>query len=55
LRDVAAIAGYVRDLSGKDWIVVAIINAPDAKRGRAVLDALIAWVASTATTTTAAP
>jgi D-alanyl-D-alanine carboxypeptidase/D-alanyl-D-alanine-endopeptidase (penicillin-binding protein 4) len=55
LRDVAAIAGYVRDLSGKDWIVVAIINAPDAKRGRAALDALIAWVASTATTTTAAP
>ena len=55
LRDVAAIAGYVRDVNGKDWIIVAIINAPDAKRGRAALDALIVWAASTPAITTAVP
>ena len=45
LRDTAAIAGYVRDSHDQDWIVVAFINADDAKRSRPVLDALIEWVA----------
>lgn len=47
LRDVAALAGYVRDRRGQDWIVTAFVNDPQAGegRGRAVLDQLILWVA----------
>lgn len=47
LRDVAALAGYVRDRRGQDWIVTAFVNDPQAKEGagRAVLDQLILWVA----------
>ncbi|WP_051933455.1 D-alanyl-D-alanine carboxypeptidase/D-alanyl-D-alanine-endopeptidase [Massilia sp. BSC265] len=47
LRDVAALAGYVRDRRGQDWIVTAFVNDPQADegRGRAVLDQLILWVA----------
>ena len=45
LKDAVAIAGYVRDARNQDWIVVAIVNAPEAKKGRAALDALIDWVA----------
>ncbi len=45
LRDTAAIAGYVRDSHDQDWVVVAFMNADDAKRSRPVLDALIEWVA----------
>lgn len=46
LKDAVAIAGYVRDVSNQDWIVVAIINDLEAKKGRPALDALINWVAS---------
>ena len=45
LRDATAVAGYVMDASGKSWIVVGIVNDPDAKRGRAALDALLVWAA----------
>lgn len=45
LRDATAVAGYVRDRVGQDWIVVGIVNHPDAKKGRPALDALINWVA----------
>ncbi|MCC2956116.1 D-alanyl-D-alanine carboxypeptidase/D-alanyl-D-alanine-endopeptidase [Massilia sp. IC2-477] len=45
LRDVAALAGYVRDLHGQEWAVAAFINDPQAEKGRAVLDRLMAWVA----------
>ena len=45
LRDVAALAGYVRDVHGRDWVVSAFINDPQADKGRAVLDRLTAWVA----------
>lgn len=47
LRDVAALAGYVRDRRGRDWVVTAFVNDPLAGegRGRAVLDQLILWVA----------
>jgi len=45
LRDTAAIAGYVRDLQNRDWIVVGFINDPASKKGRPALDALIQWVA----------
>lgn len=49
LRDVAALAGYVRDRRGQDWIVTAFVNDPLAHAGtgggRAVLDRLVLWVA----------
>ena len=45
LRDVAALAGFVRDVHGRDWVVSAFVNDPQAARGRAVLDRLVAWVA----------
>jgi D-alanyl-D-alanine carboxypeptidase/D-alanyl-D-alanine-endopeptidase (penicillin-binding protein 4) len=46
LRDSAAVAGYVRDTAGQDWIVVAVINDPASRLGRPALDALIEWVAN---------
>ncbi|WP_426192376.1 D-alanyl-D-alanine carboxypeptidase/D-alanyl-D-alanine endopeptidase [Massilia sp. DWR3-1-1] len=47
LSNVAAIAGYVRDASGQQCVVVAMINSDQVKdgKGRAVLDALVDWVA----------
>ena len=49
LKDAVAIAGYVPDANGKLCVVVAMINSDlvGAGRGRAVLDALINWVART--------
>ena len=46
LNNTAAIAGYVSDQQGKHWIIVAMINRPDAAKGRVVLDSLLSWVAS---------
>lgn len=51
LRGVVANAGYVTDMNGQQYVVVAMINdehTADGK-GRAVLDALIDWVASQGT------
>ncbi|MBC7454932.1 MAG: D-alanyl-D-alanine carboxypeptidase/D-alanyl-D-alanine-endopeptidase [Massilia sp.] len=47
LTNVVAIAGYVRDALGQQCVVVAMINSAQANdgKGRAVLDALIDWVA----------
>ena len=45
LFDVSALAGFVRDVNGNDWVVSAFINDPRAAKGRAVLDQLILWVA----------
>lgn len=45
LRDVAALAGYVGDRHGRQWIVTAFVNDPQADKGRAVLDRLVNWVA----------
>ena len=47
LRNVTALAGYVQDANGQQCVVVAMVNselAGDGK-GRAVLDALVDWVA----------
>lgn len=41
LRDVRAVAGYVRDDKGRNWVVVGILNHPDAMQGAPVLDSLI--------------
>ncbi|MGZ8287880.1 MAG: D-alanyl-D-alanine carboxypeptidase/D-alanyl-D-alanine endopeptidase [Telluria sp.] len=47
LRDVVALAGYVPDATGQVCVVVAFINSDEVKdgKGRAVLDALVDWVA----------
>jgi D-alanyl-D-alanine carboxypeptidase/D-alanyl-D-alanine-endopeptidase (penicillin-binding protein 4) len=48
LKNVMAIAGYVRDKQQKDWIVVAIMNTEETatSKAKAVLDEIIAWLAS---------
>lgn len=43
LRDVAAVAGYVLGASGQRWVLVAIVNHPDAAAARPALDALMRW------------
>ncbi len=47
LRNVAAVAGYVTDQAGQQWLVVGVINDDRGagKVGRGILDALIEWVA----------
>ena len=48
LRDVAGIAGYVLADNGRRYVVVAIINHPNANRARAALDRLAQWAMRTA-------
>lgn len=43
LRDVAALAGYVLSDSGKRYVLVAIVNHPQAAAARPALDALVQW------------
>ena len=44
LRDVAGVAGYVLASSGRRYVVVAIVNHPNANAARPALDALVQWV-----------
>jgi D-alanyl-D-alanine carboxypeptidase/D-alanyl-D-alanine-endopeptidase (penicillin-binding protein 4) len=44
LEGVRALAGYVIDVQGRRWVVVAIINHPNAARGQSALDYLVQWV-----------
>ncbi|XHS79566.1 D-alanyl-D-alanine carboxypeptidase/D-alanyl-D-alanine-endopeptidase [Burkholderiaceae bacterium UC74_6] len=44
LNNAVCLAGYVPDASGRIWVVVAMVNAPKAARGRAALDAVTLWV-----------
>jgi D-alanyl-D-alanine carboxypeptidase/D-alanyl-D-alanine-endopeptidase (penicillin-binding protein 4) len=44
LEGVKTIAGFVKSVSGKEWIVVFFINHPNAKRAAAAQDALLEWV-----------
>lgn len=44
LDGVKSIAGYVHAHSGKQWIVVFIINHPNAAAGQAAQDTLIEWL-----------
>jgi D-alanyl-D-alanine carboxypeptidase/D-alanyl-D-alanine-endopeptidase (penicillin-binding protein 4) len=44
LEDTRAVAGYVLAASGKRYVVVAIINHPNARYGTAAHDALLEWV-----------
>jgi D-alanyl-D-alanine carboxypeptidase/D-alanyl-D-alanine-endopeptidase (penicillin-binding protein 4) len=43
LRDVTAVAGYVHGASGKRYVVVAVVNHPNANAARPAFDALVAW------------
>ena len=43
LRDVVAVAGYVLSNSGKRYVLVAIVNHPQAAAARPALDALVQW------------
>jgi D-alanyl-D-alanine carboxypeptidase/D-alanyl-D-alanine-endopeptidase (penicillin-binding protein 4) len=44
LGDTRAVAGYVLAASGRRYVVVAIINHPNAARGTGAHDALLDWV-----------
>lgn len=43
LRDVAGVAGYVLSNSGRRYVLVAIVNHPQANAARPALDALVQW------------
>jgi D-alanyl-D-alanine carboxypeptidase/D-alanyl-D-alanine-endopeptidase (penicillin-binding protein 4) len=44
LEGVKSIAGYVKSHSGKQWVVVFIINHPNASLAQPAQDALIEWL-----------
>jgi serine-type D-Ala-D-Ala carboxypeptidase/endopeptidase (penicillin-binding protein 4) len=44
LRDVAGVAGWVLSNSGKRYIVVALVNHPNANAARPALEAVVQWV-----------
>jgi D-alanyl-D-alanine carboxypeptidase/D-alanyl-D-alanine-endopeptidase (penicillin-binding protein 4) len=44
LRDVQAIAGIVQGESGRRYVLVAIVNHPNAAASAPALDALVKWV-----------
>jgi D-alanyl-D-alanine carboxypeptidase/D-alanyl-D-alanine-endopeptidase (penicillin-binding protein 4) len=46
LRDVAGVAGYVLSTGGRRYVLVAIINHPNANAARPALEALVQWAAS---------
>lgn len=48
LRDVVALAGVVDAPSGRRWVMVVIVNHPQAQAARGVLDAALRWVAQDA-------
>ena len=43
LRDVAGVAGYLLSDSGRRYVLVAIVNHPNANAARPALDALVQW------------
>ncbi|CAN5684420.1 D-alanyl-D-alanine carboxypeptidase/D-alanyl-D-alanine-endopeptidase [soil metagenome] len=46
LRDVNGVAGYVLANSGRRYVVVGIVNHPNASAARPALDALVQWAAN---------
>ncbi len=46
LRDVSGVAGYVLGDAGTRYVVVAIVNHPDAAAARPAIDALVRWAAA---------
>ena len=45
LRDANTLAGYVHGNSGQRYVLVAMVNHPNANAARPVMDALVDWVA----------
>lgn len=43
LSDVVAVAGFVHAVSGRRFILVAIVNHPNAKAARPAIDTLVEW------------
>ena len=43
LRDVVAVAGFVHAASGRRYVLVALINHPNANAARPALEALLDW------------
>ena len=43
LRDVVSVAGYVHAASGRRYVLVALVNHPQAQAARPALDALLEW------------
>ncbi len=43
LRDVTALAGYLLAPDGRRYVLVAIVNHPNASAARPALEALVAW------------
>ncbi len=46
LNDVLAVAGFVHATSGKRYVLVAIVNHPNAKAARPAIDTLVEWAAN---------
>ena len=44
LSGVRSIAGYMLDAQGRRWVVVSIINHPNAGNAQAAQDALLTWI-----------
>ena len=40
---MAGVAGYVLGASGRRYVLVAIVNHPNANAARPALDALVQW------------
>ncbi len=45
LSNVVALAGYVHGSGGQRWVLVALVNHPNANAARPALDALVDWTA----------
>jgi D-alanyl-D-alanine carboxypeptidase/D-alanyl-D-alanine-endopeptidase (penicillin-binding protein 4) len=45
LANVVALAGYVHGAGGQRWVLVALVNHPNANAARPALDALVDWAA----------
>ncbi|MBX3605126.1 MAG: D-alanyl-D-alanine carboxypeptidase/D-alanyl-D-alanine-endopeptidase [Piscinibacter sp.] len=43
LRDVAGVAGFVLSATGRRYVLVAVLNHPNANAARPALDALVQW------------
>jgi D-alanyl-D-alanine carboxypeptidase/D-alanyl-D-alanine-endopeptidase (penicillin-binding protein 4) len=44
LTGVQSVAGYVLDRRGRRWVVVMMVNHPNANAAQPALDALVEWV-----------
>jgi D-alanyl-D-alanine carboxypeptidase/D-alanyl-D-alanine-endopeptidase (penicillin-binding protein 4) len=54
LSNVVAVAGYVHAASGQRYVLVAMVNHPNANAARPAIDALVEWAAKDAATKDAA-